>query len=236
MSTQVRDRIRLDLKSIKAPSSFRTVTPGEIAAAALALGAVVLTILYYFLYLAPVQDQLARVEDEAAKQIRVLSTPGPTPSGASQKQQIQLAKNSVDEFEAGYLKSMAQGRIELIDEINQLAKTDNLRLGSGIDMQTTTGSLAAGATELPGSKKKKGADALDVFPRVQFHFVVRGEYRDLRKFIRDLEGSKQYVIVESVNLSSGDQKQAGRSSKAPQQIASPTSLSLSVVMNAYFHP
>jgi len=237
MSTQVRDRIRLDLKSIKAPSSFRTVRPGEIAAAALALGAVVLTILYYFLYLAPVQDRLAEVEKEAAKQISLISNqPGPGQSGPSQKQQIQLAKNSVDEFEAGFLKSMAQGRIELIDEINQLAKTDNLRLGSGIDMQATTGSLAAGATELPGSKKKKGADALDVFPRVQFHFVVRGEYRDLRKFIRDLEGSKQYVIVESVNLSSGDQKQAGRSSKAPQQIASPTSLSLSVVMNAYFHP
>jgi hypothetical protein len=235
MSTQVRERPRLDLKSLKAPSVIYALRPAEVVAAGLAIGLLVLVILYYFLALAPVQDRLTTVEKTAADQIKLIANQVPTKErGPSQKQQIQEAKDSLSSFESDSLKPMAQGRIDVINEINQLAKTDNLHLGSGIDMHALYKAGSGADTESQGSKKKKEVESLDVFPRVQFHFVVRGEYRDLRKFIRDLEANKQYIVVDSINLSTTEQKQ-GRGSKAAP-VALTSGLSLTITMNAYFRP
>jgi len=236
MSTQVRERLRLDLKSFAAPSFVHTLRPAEMIAAGIALGLVVLVIMYYFLSLSPVEERLKSVQKDVAEQINIMKPPAPngTKTGPSQKEQIQEAKNSLSEFEGSYLRPMAQGRIDLINEINQLAKADRLRLGSGIEMHATYRVAGLSDSEPQGSKKKKDSDSLDIFPRVQFHFVVRGEYADLRKFLRDLEISKQYVVVDSVNLANSEQKQ-GRGSKAVQ--AAPVSgLSLTIAMNAYFRP
>jgi hypothetical protein len=233
MSTQVRERLRLDLKSFTAPR-FNRLRPTEMAAVGLALGLVLLVIMYYFVSLAPALDRLATVEKENAYQIQVIGQTPPPQSGPSQKQQILEAKNSLDNFEGHYLKAMAQGRIDLINEINQLAKADNLHLGSGIEMHALHKTGSAADTETQNAKKKKDTETLDIFPRVQFHFVVRGEYKDLRKFLRDLESSKQYVVFDSVSLSSSEQKQ-GRGSRVAQ-VATPSGLSLTVSMNAYFRP
>ena len=236
MSTQVR-QLRLDLKSFTIPSVVHRLRPAEMVAAGLTLGLVLLTILYYFMSLAPVRDQLSRVETEAADQIKVIAAqPAPTQGGPSQKEQIQLAKNSLADFEGGNLKPIAQGRIDLINEINMLAKADNLRLGSGIDMHGIYRPAATPEADSQPSKRKKDVEALDVFPRVQFHFVVKGEYKELRKFLRDLEGSKQYVVVDSVNLSNSEQKQGRGSKAAAAQLAPGSALSLTVSMNAYFRP
>jgi hypothetical protein len=237
MSTQVRERLRVDLKSFTAPSMVHTLRPAEMIAAGIGLGLIVLVILYYFLSLAPVDERLKSVEKDAAEQSNIIkptSTPA-SKTGPSQKEQIQEAKNSLSEFEGSSLKPMEQGRIDLINEINQLAKADKLRLGSGIEMHATYRAAGLSDSEAQGSKKKKDSDSLDVFPRVQFHFVVRGEYPDLRKFLRDLESSKQYVVVDSVNLSNSEQKQ-GRGSKAAAQMAPVSGLSLTVAMDSYFRP
>ena len=237
MSTQVRDRLRIDLKSFAAPSLANTLRPAEMIAVGIAAGLVVLVVLYYFMSLAPVNERLKTVEKDAAEQINIMKPPSTTPSknGPSQKEQIQEAKNSLGEFEASYLKPMEKGRIDLINEINQLAKADKLRLGSGIEMHVSYRAAGLSETEQQGSKKKKDNDSFDVFPKVQFHFVVRGEYPDLRKFLRDLEGSKQYVVVDSVNLANSEQK-PGRGSKGVAQVVSGSGLSLTVAMNAYFRP
>ena len=237
MSTQVRERLRVDLKSFTAPSLVHALRPAEMVAAGIAVGFVILVILYYFLSLSPVEERLKSVEKDVAEQSNIIKPPSPTSpkTGPSQKEQIQDAKNSLSEFEGSYLKSMEQGRIDLINEINQLAKADKLRLGSGIEMHATYRVAGLSESEPQGSKKKRDSDSLDVFPRVQFHFVVRGEYADLRKFLRDLESSKQYVIVDSVNLANSEQK-PGRGSKAVAQVVSGSGLSLTVAMNAYFRP
>lgn len=236
MSTQVRERLRLDLKSFKAPSVVHTLRATEVVAAGLTLGFVILVVLYYFLALAPVLDRLATVQKEAADQLKLIAAQPPTAHGApSQKQQIQAAKDSLATFEADHLKPMAQGRIDMINEINQVARTDNLHLGSGIEMRVTYRAASSVDSESQGSKKKKEIESLDVFPRVQFHFVVRGEYKDLRKFIRDLEASKQYIIVDSVNLSTAEQRQ-GRGGKGAAPVVPGSGLSLTVAMNAYFRP
>jgi hypothetical protein len=234
MSTQVRERPRLDLKSVRVPSVVHTLRLAEVVAVGLAVGLVILTILYYFVSLAPVKDRLTTVEKESARQIQIITDQVLPKHVPSQKEQIQQAKDSLASFQGNDLKPMAQGRIEMINEINQLAKTDNVHLGSGIEMHVVNraGSTAEGESQV--SKKKKEADALDVFPRVQFHFVVRGEYRDLRKFLRDLEGSKQYIVVDSVNLSTTEPKQGRGSRAAP--VVSASGLSLTIGMNAYFRP
>src|SRR5262249_34293106 len=103
MSTQVR-QIRLDLKSFSAPSVVRTIRPAVMVAAGLALGLVLLIILYYFLSLAPVRDRLAVVQKAFDDQSKVfLAQPAAPQSGPSQKQQIQAAKDSLADFEGGHL-------------------------------------------------------------------------------------------------------------------------------------
>jgi hypothetical protein len=232
MSTQVRERTRFDLKSFTAPLVVHSLRPSEVVAVGLAIGLVILTVLYYFLSLAPVKDRLGTAVKTSDDQIKLIGAQVPKQRAPSQKEQIQQAKDSLADFEANKLKTMAEGRIEMINEINQLAKADNLHLGSGIDMHAMNRAGSAADSESQGSKKKKETESLDVFPRVQFHFIVKGEYKDLRKFLRDLEASKQYIVVDSVNLSTMEPK-VGRSARAAP-VVSASGLSLTIAMNAYF--
>jgi len=237
MNVQVRDRLRLERVSGKRVSFGAGVDKTEVAAAALTAVLVITTVLYYFLSLGPLRGRLADARAKEAAQTKVIGggTSQPPPSkGTSPKEQIELAKGSLDEFKEHWLKPVAGGRIEIINEINELVAADKVHLGGGIDMHLAK-KLAAEGGESGGSQsgRPKKTDLLDIYPKTEFRFSVIGRYDDVRKFLKDLQGSKNFLIIDSIGLADVEGKQGGGRRAA---VIGAGGIQLTTTVTAYFRP
>jgi len=234
MSTHVRERVsRFDIRQAKISSMPLGLTPGELVAALLTLIFFVSAAVYYFASLKPERERLATLEATMESQQQVLRTSlaNLKPSDAAPATDAPTdALNSLVAFKSQYLKPVNKGRIDLLNEINALAKKNNTQLTSGIDMSFQS---VVEEEEAKSSKKggKNKAD-LDVFPRMSVHFEVAGQYSNLRAFIAELERSKQFLVLDSVTLTTMDagEGEGGRSSAAGAGI------NLSINLTAYFQP
>jgi preprotein translocase subunit YajC len=242
MSSQVRERPRIDLKSIKGPGLPMNLSPVEIVAAVLSLAMFSLAVFYYFSALRPQQDRLRRAQEQLKGQQEILIKGGAASAGkqVSTVDTIKAEKDSLDAFESNWLKSPSQGRIAIIDEINELVKKNNMLLASGIEMHV--GSASQADQDKGSSRRKKQEDVLDVFPKAQFVFTVVGQYADLRRFLDEIEHSKQFLVINSLGLTSVEPKFGTRAGKGgaamgPAMGPGPASgVALSVGMTAYFRP
>ena len=231
MTAQVKERPRIKIGSMPSVSPRLRLSKIELIALTLAVAAVGLTVGYYFTSLAPVQARLATVEREMEVQKHGL-TVGPNDK-PSEKQMLKMAKESLAAFESQWLKPYDQGRIEAINELNALVKADDVHLTSGISFHSVA-NKAVDEGKSSAKKKKDNEFLLDVYPRVQMGFAVFGKYPALRKFVKDLQSSKQFLVIESISIAPLEQKQ-GRGGRV--QIAGPVSgLTLTVTLNAFFHP
>lgn len=230
MTAQVKAGPRVGIKSIPKLSPSLKLSKIELAALILSLAAIGGVLGYYLKSLTPVQTQLARVQKEVDEQKSVVTVFGK--EGPSQKEKVKLATDSLSAFRSGWLKPYNQGRIAAINEINGLVKSDEVHLTSGLSLAMVTNK--AGSKDKVASKRKKNGEfLLDVYPRVQMTFVVLGDYKHIRKFLKDLQASKQFLVINSISIVPQDQKQGrGR----VQQVVAPGGLALSVDLNAFFSP
>jgi len=236
VSSQVGERPRTDLRAIKKPSLPWNLSPGEVLAAAGSLALFAMAVFYYFSALKPQQDRLRQAQDQLKAQQDILLQRGGGGTGASKEPSTaeiaRAEKDSLDTFQSNWLRPSREGRIAIIDEINGLVKKNNMLLSSGIEMRSAGGAQAE--PEKGGSTKKKEADVLDVFPRAQVQFTVVGQYADLRRFIDEIEHSRQFLVINSIGLTSVEPK-VGRGAKMGGAMSpGPTGVSLTVGLTAYF--
>jgi hypothetical protein len=215
---------------------------GELIAALLAVVLLVWVVSYYFSSLRPEQQSLRVLEAQLAEQqknITAITKPaGPEAPGPADV--AKTALESLEAFTANHLKPFSSGRIDLIKEINALAKKNNVSLTSGIDMGASAGeSTAEGdkssekANQKKGSSSRKKADDLfNAFPTVNFRFTVFGQYSNLRTFINALEREKQFLVIHSINLMSQEARAAGKRARAEGM----SGIMVTVDMSAYFRP
>jgi Tfp pilus assembly protein PilO len=151
-----------------------------------------------------------------------------------QEDKAKIALESLDSFKSGYLKGLSQGRIALIDNINNTAKKDGVRLMSGIAMSADKPDIEVST----GKKveKKKGVESLStVYPSLKINFTVGGEYKNLRDFIKDIEASKQFLTINSISLTSVKDKEGGGGRGASRRGTQTFSgISLVIDMTAFF--
>jgi len=234
MSTHVRERVsRLNLKPMRISARPLGLTPGEMVAAALTVIFFASAVVYYFTALAPERERLRALEATMESQQQILRTSLAdlkSPDSAPKSDAPTDALNSLLLFKTQYLKPLNKGRIDLINEINALAKKNNTQLTSGIEM-----SLQSVVEDDPSKEPKKNSnktkESLDVFPHLAIHFEVAGPYANLRGFIAELEKSRQFLVFDSVNLTSVEagEGEGGRGGGA-------SGINLSINMTAYFQP
>jgi ATP-dependent exoDNAse (exonuclease V) alpha subunit len=241
VSTQVRERVsRIEARSTRITRIPLGLNAGEAIAALLAIALLVWLVVAYFTSLRPQQERLRALETELAEQQRSILA-GSTPSGGDQpspSDQARDAIESLETFKTGHLKHFSSGRIDLIKEINALAKKNNVALTSGIDM--TANVVESGdANKLNGKTDKKGAstrkkadEVLNSFPSVNFRFTVFGPYANLRTFINEIEREKQFLVINSINLTNQEAKISSRRSRGEGT----SGIMLNIEMSAYFQP
>ena len=236
MSTRVRERVtRTEVRKIRTVSLPFGLRAGELIAAVLGLILIIWVTAYYFTSLRPQQDQLLVLENQLAEQQKNLalnagqpnSTPGKTP-----EDQAKETIDSLETFKGSHLRPFSSGRIDLIKEINALAKKNSVTLTSGIDMGAASITDSDKTADKTSSQRNKADEIFNAFPNVSFHFTVFGQYTNLRTFINQLEHEKHFLVVKSINLSNQEARAGSRRARSEAV----SGIMLTIEMSAYFQP
>lgn len=172
-------------------------------AAAILFAAFVVT--FYVTKIAPRQLELSslkkRANDARAKLDQEAKREGEL---NAQRENAQNILDSLNEFEAR-MKDKNDGKPQVMDEFPQLAKANHVSDG-GVTFRTIepdpTTDNNGNSVQPAGHNDKQ----LNVYPALGLDTTVEGDYHNLRRFISDLERSKQFIIINSITLQSIDEK------------------------------
>lgn len=212
----------------------------EIGSLAAALIFAVVVLFFYLTKIQPLSSQAATLrakEEGLLRQIDKVSIE--ERRRGEQSANAEKILDSLIKFENN-LKPDARGVTQIIDEINALCKTHKV-LSDGSTYNFTE---PAPETDENGSPvpRKVTRETIDFYPVLGIDTTVTGDYRNLRRFIFDLERSKQFLVINSVQfqgeaerLQRAQDNNAGR----PQQqfeLSSPEAIpvSLKIEMDTYF--
>jgi Tfp pilus assembly protein PilO len=198
---QYKDRVSEFLKSRRG-KMFGVAEVTALAGSCLILALVLLSYLYFFV---PARSRVASLEaDRKQLQTNLQTLQGVVSNDQTTQATVDRIATSLGKFETDYLPRQDQGRMELYDELNQLIIKNGLRNTSG---PTYT------ALEPEGAKSTGGKNIVtkwqSFYPGVAVMVTVEGQYENVRRFIRDVERSRQFVVINEVEL------QRARDTNAP---------------------
>lgn len=166
---------------------------------------VLLLVLFSYLYLVvPARLRVSSLNaDKARLQANLQTLEGVVNKGQNTKEQVEKVTSSLGEFETSYLLRPDQGRMDLYDELNQMIVKNNLRNTSG---PTYTPLDPTGTKSVSG--KSTTTKWQSFYPGIAVMVTVEGQYQNIRHFVRDIERSKQFVVINQVELQRANENNA----------------------------
>jgi Tfp pilus assembly protein PilO len=203
---------------------------GEIIALAVSCFVLFLVLLSYLYFLVPARGRRATAE---ADQVRLKSNLDRLRSivhdEQSTQQRVDSISSSLDKFETVGLVRPDEGRMALYGELNRLITKNGLRNTSGPSYT---------ALDPIGTKVTAGTSAntkwQSVFPGVGVTVTVEGSYLNLRRFVQDLEKTKQFVIINEVELQRAENSSQIEAPTHPETGTRESLVSLQLNMTMYF--
>lgn len=196
----------------------------EMLAVAASFALLGVAVLAYFSLLAPARARLETQRRELRQaQTRLRNSTAANADGT----QVTVADviNSVQNFEANHLALQSESRTAIIKELNELIRRNGLRptaVMSFTSLDVLQLSSDAAGVRATGNTKQS------VFPGTGISLTVEGQYPNLRRFIRDIEAGRQFIVINGVELE-------GVTESSEQRAAERGSLvSLRVDLAAYF--
>jgi len=174
---------------------------------------VLIVVLSYFYFLTPAHARLKKAKDErVALDKSIDSLKKSVNENESAAIQIAARRNSIADFERNFLRQENLGRMSLYEDLNQAIRRNALRNTDG----PTYTALDPLDPNAPKTQANKGGIARfqSLFPGVSVSVTVEGSYLNLRRFIRDVEASGQFVIINAVQLE-GQEKSGGEIASNP---------------------
>lgn len=222
-------RVRVDkLRQSRQRSIFGVAEIIGLMGSAVMLLAVVFVYLYFY---SPAESRLATAQLERARLHQKLSVlQKDIDLQGSTQDNISQISQSIDEFENERLIGRNEGRITLYNVLIQQIRSNKLRNTSGpvynyLESKDTSASQTASARTVNTKWQS-------LYPGISVTVTVEGQYANLRQFVRDIESSNQFIIINAVELeraSDADTPVSG----APQGARS-TLVSLRLDMAAYY--
>ena len=168
-----------------------------------------LVLLSYIYFLVPARSRLASLNNDLKQtQTNLQTLDTVVNKDQNTKQTVDRAAASLDKFESEHLMRVDQGRMDLYEELNQLIVKNGVRNTSG---PTYTPLDPAGAKSNSG--KSVVTKWQSFYPGIAVMVTVEGEYQNVRRFIRDVERSKQFVVINEVELQRASQNNAPASAE-----------------------
>jgi hypothetical protein len=222
-------RLRVDkLRQSRQRSILGVAEIAGLAGSAVMLLAVIFTYLYFY---SPAEARLVTAQLERGRLQQKLSTlqKNIDVQGSAQDS-ISKISQSLESFESEWLIGRDAGRITLYNVLIKLIRSNTLRNTSGPVYNYLeakgSGDAATAASRTVNSRWQS------LYPGIGVTVTVEGQYANLRHFVRDIETSNQFIIINAVELERANEVEASASG-APQGARS-TLVSLRLDLAAYF--
>jgi len=218
---------RNPLKSLVSSRGNRMFGPAEILALAGSCFVFLLVLLSYLYFLVPARSQRASLEaDRTRLQTNLNKLKGIVNERQNTKETVDEITVSLDRFETNSLLKQDEGRKDLYGELNRLIMKNSLRNTSG-PSYTPLEPLGAKVTAGTSVTTKWQS----VYPGIGVLVTVEGSYQNLRHFIRDIERTRQFVVINQVELQRAENgSQLANDAESGGTRASLVSLQLNMAM------
>lgn len=202
----------------------------EIIALGVSCLVLLLVLASYLYFLVPARSRLATLQVERAQlQSNLQKSEKLVNQGRSTEQTVEKIAASLERFEQTGLLSADRGRMDLYEELNRLIIKNGLRNTSG---PTYTPLEPIGAKSSPG--KSVSTKWQSVYPGIAVAVTVEGQYQSVRHFIQDIERSKQFVVINEVELQRATENNAPASIGDAGSGSRGSLVSLQLNMATYF--
>ena len=176
----------------------------EVVALAGSCFVLVLVLFSYLYFLVPARSRVATANADLKQlQTNLQTLDTVVIKENDTKQTVDKISASLNKFETENLMQQAQGRMDLYEELNELIVKNGLKNTSGPTYTTLDPS---------GTKSTAGKNVVtkwqSFYPGIAVMVTVEGQYQDVRRFIRDVERSKQFVVINEVELQRATQTNA----------------------------
>jgi hypothetical protein len=185
----------------RAPALSMLGLPELIGLAGAALLALLTIFAYVYFYL-PAHSRLAATERERdLLQVQLRNSQKLFGETNNTSEEIAKRLASVSDFEGNWLSVSGPGRMSLYAELNNLIRSNGLRNTAGPSYSPLEPIGSKPQTQANESAEKQGiAKWQSIYPGVLVSVTVEGPYQSVRHFVRDLENSRHFLIINSVEL------------------------------------
>ncbi|MDT7540117.1 MAG: Pilus assembly protein PilO [Acidobacteriota bacterium] len=203
----------------------------EVIALACAVALLALAFAAYFLLLVPENLNRASLERERQQlQTQIRSAGENRDQKRGVDETVDKIRQSLAHFETESLVPRDQSERGLIEELNEKIKRSGLARAQFSFIYQDDSQAGASqqsqqrvASNLSGSARRRQ----NVFPATDISLSIEGNYANLRRFIRDVESSPRFVVINGVQLEGLNETGAGNAARG-------ASVSLRLDMSAYF--
>jgi Tfp pilus assembly protein PilO len=157
----------------------------------------------YFLLLVPARMRLANLEAERAQlQTQIRAAAENRNTRLSTGDRVSQIVRSLEQFETGALAPREASINSLYEELtekprrNGLARAQFSFIHQDEQAQGAQQQQRAPAANLSGSARRRQT----VFPSTDISLNIEGSYANLRRFIRDVERSPRFVVINGIQL------------------------------------
>ena len=177
----------------------------EVAALAGSCFILALVLFSYLYFLVPARSRVSSLtSDRKQTQTNLQTLQGIVGKEQNTESTVNEITSTLAKFETDFLPPPEQGRMGLYEELNQLIVKNGLRNTSG----PTYTALDPEGTKAAGGRTV-ATKWQSYYPGVSVLVTVEGQYENVRRFIHDVERSRQFVVINEVEL------QRARDTSAP---------------------
>jgi hypothetical protein len=196
-----REQLRTRLERIRRSRTRGSLGIAEILG--LAVGALLLlaVIVGYLYFLIPAQSRstsLVRERDRLQKQVRASQETFRRDQDI--KTTIRNIIVSLHDFEEKRLVDRGEGRMLLYEDLNGLIHKNALRNTSGPAYAPLEPLGARTLDQATAASSSASSKWQSIYPGIAVNLTVEGQYQNVRHFVRDIESSKEFIIINAVEL------------------------------------
>jgi Tfp pilus assembly protein PilO len=176
----------------------------EIVALAAACALLAMAAAAYFLLYVPERSRLADLENERQRlQTQIRSAGENREHDRSTADSVSRILQSLTSFETEALEPREASIRDLIQELNDKSKRAGLsraQFSFIYQDDTQTGATQQSQQRAAGNLAGAARRRQNVFPATDISLSVEGTYANLRRFLRDVETSRRFLVINGVQL------------------------------------
>ncbi len=193
--------------------------PAEIGAVAAGVLAVLMAFVAYFFWVIPSNHELAQNRIEADRlESELVSAKSKYGDITDSETQVARIVESINDFETRFLPVTSTGQAALYQRLNGLIRAYGLLNTTGPDYAPLE---AADLNPGQQNDEERGRSKFrSLYPGIYVSTTVEGSYQNIRRFIREIETGREFIVVSAVELAPSDSQ---KRKEQPSQNAAPES-------------